>query len=221
MGRFRRPGSGVLLSLILHGGVFACLVLLGASSGVRLAKPPEQTVDFIHVAQLEVAGASHAVKLELPPDPAAASTKKPVPNADPADKTILPVAKTRPQQKAGGGAPPTPHNGEGSGQAATGSGSDAENATPAFPIFSPKPPVRDRSLLPGAEKKIVVDVDVDAQGGVVGETLVSGLGNKLDQLVLDTVKSWRFQPATVNGKPVPTQAELIFPFNQQYPMADS
>lgn len=91
----------------------------------------------------------------------------------------------------------------------------------AFPIFSPKPPVKDRSLLPGSEKKIVVDVNIDASGGVVEETLITGIGNQLDQLVLDTVKSWRFQPATVNGKPVPTQAELVFPFNPQYPLADS
>jgi protein TonB len=144
-----------------------------------------------------------------------------VPNANAADKTIPPVAKTRPQQKAGGGTPPSPHAGEGSGQAATGSGADAQNATPAFPTFSPRPAVRDRSLLPGAEKKIVVDVDIDALGGVVGETLVTGLGSKLDQVVLDTVKGWRFQPATVNGKPVPSQAELIFPFNPQYPLTDS
>jgi outer membrane biosynthesis protein TonB len=50
---------------------------------------------------------------------------------------------------------------------------------------------------------------------------VKGIGNKLDQIVLDTVKTWRFQPATVNGKPVPSQDELIFPFNPSYPLSDS
>jgi outer membrane biosynthesis protein TonB len=35
--------------------------------------------------------------------------------------------------------------------------------------------------------------------------------------VLDTVKSWRFHPATINGNPVATEAELIFPFNLSYP----
>jgi hypothetical protein len=35
------------------------------------------------------------------------------------------------------------------------------------------------------------------------------------------VKTWRFQPATVDGKPVPTQAELIFPFNPSYPITVS
>jgi outer membrane biosynthesis protein TonB len=47
------------------------------------------------------------------------------------------------------------------------------------------------------------------------------MGNKLDQIVLDTVKTWRFQPALENGKAVPTQAELIFPFNPSYPITVS
>ena len=78
--------------------------------------------------------------------------------------------------------------------------------------------MNDGALLPAAEKKIVVDVKVDDESAVVSETLVKGLGNRLDQIVLDTVKTWRFQPATVNGKPVPTEAEIVFPFNSQYPV---
>jgi outer membrane biosynthesis protein TonB len=48
---------------------------------------------------------------------------------------------------------------------------------------------------------------------------VKGLGNALDALVLETVKTWRFHPATVNGTPVATEAELIFPFNRSYPIS--
>jgi TonB family protein len=215
----RRNIRGLLFSLALHGSIFTCLLLLGIASKNRLVQPSPQAIAYVSVTEMEIAGASHAVKLPLPPDAMAAHTKTPAPNSDPTTKTILP--ETRPPQKSGGGAPPTPHDSKGSGQAAAGSGTDNEDATPAFPIFSPKPPVADRSLLPAAEKKIVVDVNINELGGVVDETLVTGLGNKLDQIVLETVKSWRFQPATVNGKPVPTQAELIFPFNPQYPIADS
>jgi TonB family protein len=218
--RTRRRTLGAILSLVLHGGIFACLLLLGIASKNQLARPADQSIAFMHIAQVEIAGASHATKLSLPPDAMAAHTRTPAPNTDPSTKTILPVPKNQPQ-KSGGGTPPSPHDSNGSGQATAGNGPDDENATPAFPIFSPKPPVVDRSLLPASEKKIVVDVNVNEQGGVVSETLVSGLGNKLDQIVLETVMSWRFQPATVNGKPVPTQAELIFPFNQQYPIAES
>lgn len=102
-----------------------------------------------------------------------------------------------------------------------GNGSDAQDIHPAFPVFSPHPPVGDRALLPPSEQKIIVDVSVDALGQVVRENLVKGMGNGLDKIVLETVKTWRFQPATVNGKPVPTEAELIFPFNQDYPITIS
>jgi protein TonB len=101
---------------------------------------------------------------------------------------------------------------------AAGNGSDKESADPAFPVFSPRPPVVDRSLLPDSNKEVVVDVKVSATGDVLEATLVKGIGNGLDQIVLDTVKTWRFHPATINGNPVATEAELIFPFNLKYPI---
>ncbi len=102
---------------------------------------------------------------------------------------------------------------------AAGIGADQQNADPAFPVFSPRPAVADRSLLPRSNQEVVVDVKVSAAGDVLEATLVKGIGNGLDQLVLDTVKTWRFHPATVNGNPVATEAELIFPFNLSYPIA--
>jgi protein TonB len=124
-------------------------------------------------------------------------------------------------KKSGGGSTRAPHHGDGSSTAMNGNGSDAKDIHPAFPIFSPHPPVTDRALLPSSEQKIVVDVSVDAFGQVVSENLVKGMGTVLDKIVLETVKTWRFQPATLNGKPVATEAELIFPFNQDYPITSS
>lgn len=103
--------------------------------------------------------------------------------------------------------------------AAAGNGADQQSANPAFPVFSPRPPVADRSLLPSSNQEVVVDVKVSATGDVLEATLVKGIGNALDQAVLETVKTWRFHPATVNGSPVATEAELIFPFNRSYPTA--
>jgi TonB family protein len=91
---------------------------------------------------------------------------------------------------------------------------------PAYPTVSPSPQVRDRSLLPRTDQKIVVDVDLGANGQVQQAALVSGLGNALDQLVLDTVRGWQFHPAMLNGQPVPSRMELVFPFNKNYPEAE-
>ncbi len=102
-----------------------------------------------------------------------------------------------------------------------GNGPDMQSADPAFPVFSPRPEVADRSLLPSSEQQVIVDVKVSASGDVLQATVVKGIGNALDQIVLDTVKTWRFHPATVNGSPVPTEAELIFPFSPRYAAAPS
>ncbi len=96
-----------------------------------------------------------------------------------------------------------------------GNGADAASADPAYPVFSPQPAITDRSLLPATSRQVIVDVKVSATGDVLEATLVSGIGNALDSLVLATVKTWRFHPAMMNGNPVPTEAELIFPFSER------
>ena len=208
-----RTLRALMVSVLLHGTLIVSFILLAMPRGKVIIHPIQPQV----VAQLAFSGGSHKIRIVLPASQMAAHTHEPDANADPAKKTIIPML-TPPVEKSGGGSPITPHHGDGSAKALRGNGSDNDDIRPAFPTFSPRPPVHDRSLLSGAEQKIVVDVEVDASGQVVGEKLVKGIGNKLDQIVLDIVKTWRFQPATVNGKPVPAEAELIFPFDKNYPI---
>jgi len=217
--RIRKTGGAcelrmAVLSLAVHGCVLALATWIGVVTRSRVVERPES----LTMAGLEDAGGSHAVEIPLPARLTAADTNKPERYADAAVPPTLMMRQLRPQNDAGGGAPLTPHAGEGRGNAANGNGSDNGDARPAFPVFAPKPEVTDGALLPAAEKKIVVDVKVDEEGAVVSETLVRGLGNRLDQIVLATVKTWRFQPATVNGQPVETEAEIVFPFDLQYPV---
>lgn len=132
----------------------------------------------------------------------------------PARKTQLvlasaPVATPEP-------APPT--NGQTTPQqlASMGVGDSNESAEPALPVYRPAPGVADRSLLLEKEQNIVVEVEISAVGDVTGEKLLHGLGNALDQVVLQTVKGWRFRPATLNGTAVASVEDLVFPFNQDY-----
>jgi TonB family protein len=102
-------------------------------------------------------------------------------------------------------------------QQTIGNGSGTDDAEPAFPTYFPRPAVTDRSLLPAAEQKIIVDVTISDKGDVTDEKLVQGLGNTLDDLVMKTVKSWRFHPATLNGNNIASVEQLVFPFNRDYP----
>jgi TonB family protein len=214
--RSKRLFRASLISAALHGSFFVCVFLFGTRFSIRIVEPVKTQA----VAKLAFAGGSHAITIELPASQFAAHVHDPVPKADAAKKTDIPM-QVPALKKSGGGSTRSPHHGDGSSIAMTGNGSDAEDIHPAFPVFSPHPPVTDRSLLPSSEQKIVVDVSVDAFGQVVSANLVKGLGNRLDKIVLETVRTWRFQPATLNGKPVATEAELIFPFNLDYPIADS
>jgi TonB family protein len=94
-----------------------------------------------------------------------------------------------------------------------GTGDGSDDAEPALPLFHPHPPIADRSLLPAKEQDVVVDVAISALGDVTDEKLVHGLGNGLDQVVLDTVKGWRFHPATLNGTPVASMEEIVIPLS--------
>ena len=207
----KRPLSAVLLSIAAHGGVFALVVMLGTAVKTSMVEPTTWQV----LARLEVAGGPHAVKIPAPVMDYGAHTKHPEPTPEASKKTILPIQNPLPKL-AGGGKPKDPTAGDGSGKAFTGNGEDAR---PAFPVYSPRPAVTDRALLPSSEQKIVVAVNVDALGQVVSEKLVRGMGNQLDQMVLEIVKTWRFHPATVDGKPVASEAEVIFPFNPSYPIS--
>jgi hypothetical protein len=96
-----------------------------------------------------------------------------------------------------------------------GTGYGTQDATPAFPVYSPSPHI-DRSLLPRADENVVVDVNVSALGEVLDEKLIHGLGTGVDQIILDTVRSWKFHPATLDGNAVASVAELVFPLGQKW-----
>ena len=215
--RATRRLVSVVLSSTFHLVLLACTILLAVvARHHRVIQPVQSRV----VAQIAISGGSHHVTIQLPVKDAAAHTRNPAPSEDSAKRTNIPMP-VPPLKASGGGAPARPHHGDGTGKALRGNGSDAQDMRPAFPIFSPHPPVADRSLLPKSEQHIVVDVDVDVLGTVVKASLVRGLGNKLDQVCLEIVKTWRFQPATIDGKAVPAEAEVIFPFNQDYPISAS
>jgi TonB family protein len=214
----RQPRSrpALIFSVAVHLALFAFLLLASARARVHIVQQANQRV----FSGIEVAGGSHATRLFLPRSLTTVEARKPAKEPQPVHKLAAPTKPkpVAPVKPAGGTAADAHQTSQGSGDAASGIGSDAENADPAFPIFSPKPPVTNRALLPDSQREIVVDVNLNAAGDVVGASLVKGMGNSLDQIVLDTVKTWRFHPATVNGNPVASQAELIFPFNPSYPI---
>ncbi|MDR3754527.1 MAG: TonB family protein [Terracidiphilus sp.] len=197
----------LVLSAVLHLAISACVFMVEHRWKAQVVKVDrEQKPITIYPAVLLYAGGTRAPRTEAPDG----RKKRPQETKQATDLAIN--RNLAPAQGQPVAAPDT---------SVAGSGADRQNADPAFPVFSPHPPVSDRSLLPRSNQEVVVDVKVSAAGDVLEATLVKGIGNGLDQIVLDTVKSWRFHPATINGNPVATEAELVFPFNLNYPVAPS
>jgi TonB family protein len=197
------------LSLVVH--VLLLSVTLHVIRSLRRPVVASETPLKFYPAELFIPGGSNKIKPS--PKPYGRKVTPPSP-----DQTTTPASDRISYQ-----APPTPagHLRSANHDPVPGIGVDTQSADPAFPVFSPRPPVIDRSLLPPSSQQVIVDVKVSAAGDVLEATLVKGIGNALDQLVLTTVKTWRFHPAMLNGNAVPTEDELIFPFDQSYPIADS
>jgi TonB family protein len=195
----------VALSLAVHLALSTVAWISGALHPKKT--PVVQAAMKFYPAALFLPGGTHALPSKQPPGRIKAA---PAPKRMSTDLAM--------NEKP---APPKGHLVAADHAPMAGNGTDTASADPAFPIFSPQPAVTDRALLPQTDKQVIVDVKVSAAGDVLEATLVSGIGNALDALVLTTVKTWRFHPAMMNGNPVPTEAELIFPFSERTMMAPS
>ena len=209
--RFRSPWP-VYVSVCAH----ALLTILFVTAGIRIHPKLVPAAGEYQIAMLQTAGGSAMAKSLFMAPTGDRKSDKEQPEHRP---SLHPAPGKRIVSKAAGSASLAAQPKNHGTSSAAGNGSDAQTATFPFPTFSPKPPVTDRSLLPSSDRQIVLDVKLSAAGEVIGETLVTGMGNALDQIALSTVKTWRFQPATVNGQAVPSEAEVIFTFGPHYPVS--
>ncbi len=63
---------------------------------------------------------------------------------------------------------------------------------------------------PKAKAKIKVSFIIGTDGRVHSPFILESAGPSGDQVVLETVRSWRFRPATCNGVPTETEARIGF-----------
>jgi TonB family protein len=82
---------------------------------------------------------------------------------------------------------------------------------PALPVTTVDP-VAYPWELQDYEGNVVVEVTIDEKGAITRKTVLSSMGPKLDEKALAALESWRFQPATRNGAPIPSKQDCIFHF---------
>ncbi len=86
---------------------------------------------------------------------------------------------------------------------------NGHDVRPALPVVFPNPRV---ALPSGLRGDVIVEVTIDENGNVIGTRLLQGLGDGIDEAVVATLQTWRFTPATLDGKPIPSQHDVHFHF---------
>jgi protein TonB len=86
----------------------------------------------------------------------------------------------------------------------------SEDIQIALTTYSPSPKP-DLSRLPhGAQGEVVLDVTIDPTGQVADLQILATLGYGVEGTVAQTVRTWKFSPATKDGVPVASVQELHF-----------
>jgi TonB family protein len=88
-----------------------------------------------------------------------------------------------------------------------------DGVTAPVPIFKPEPGYTPEARRDRIEGTLTLSIVVDTQGNVSAVQEISApLGEGLDQSAMDTVKKWRFNPATRDGTPVPVRVNVQISF---------
>lgn len=80
------------------------------------------------------------------------------------------------------------------------------------PIYNPEPEYTDRARKKKINGSLVLSIVVTEEGKVRDAKVVTGLDKNLDKQALKAVSTWKFEPATKGGKPVPVRIEVEVDF---------
>lgn len=82
-------------------------------------------------------------------------------------------------------------------------------------IYDPQPKYSEEARKARIQGAVILQAVIDALGNVQDVTVLKGLSMGLTESAIDTVKEWRFKPATLNGEPVAVYYNLIVTFSVQ------
>jgi protein TonB len=98
---------------------------------------------------------------------------------------------------------------QGSGYEGDTSGDEVK---PALPVAFQDLKIYRSELPSGVQGDVIVEITIDAQGAVIEEKLLQGLGHGVDERVIAVLHDWRFHPATRNGIAISSKHDVHFHF---------
>jgi TonB family protein len=79
--------------------------------------------------------------------------------------------------------------------------------------YTPDPDFSERARRAKHQGTVILNIVVDEKGNVTRVRLDRALGDGLDENAMESVKDWRFSPATRNGQPVAVAMNVEVSFN--------
>ncbi len=208
----RRLRQAVLAAALLHA------VLLVVTFPRLLATPdaPRAPAKQVYVVQ--------QVRFKPPAQPRAEvperKTKKiPIPDPTPDDpepieiELELPEVELPPTDALVFGVPDAP-----SEAAASGRGDVLQvggGVTAPEKIFAPQPRYSEEARQGRVQGTVILQAVIEATGDVSDVEVLKGLPLGLSESAIETVRQWRFKPATSNGRPVAVYLNLLVNFSLQ------
>jgi protein TonB len=215
----------VAATILLHAVLIAAVV-----AGLNADREPDTPSEPLKVQLLPPEPAPPQVAQSAPPPPAPIpppvkkerpapkSAAKPAPESKPAPRTpsTAPATAQESQQEAKPAPAPAPSSPATAAPPAPPAPVRTSASEASYAATNRTPPYPRISLTNGEEGTVVLRVLVTAEGtaGAVEVKASSGY-MLLDESARKTVMTWRFKPATVDGKPVSEWYQVPIPFKLQ------
>jgi len=82
-------------------------------------------------------------------------------------------------------------------------------------LYDPRPGYTEMARKARIQGIVIVQATIDERGNVTDARILKGLPMGLDQKALEAVRKWKFEPATLDGEPVPVYYNLTINFTLQ------
>ena len=184
-----------------------------------ILRPPHAI--FVHPSGLAAGGRGLSSQLVYLSQPAAqealtaptSARVPPAPSKPPvrARRRTEEQITTPPQAEATASLVRSPNAGSPFGSQAYGDTTGHE-VRPALPVVFPDPVVARSEIPDGVTGDVVVEVTIDTLGNVTETRILKPLGYGIEDKVLAVLRNWRFRPATMDGRPIPSQQDVYFHF---------
>jgi TonB family protein len=184
-----------------------------------ILRPPHAI--FVHPSGLAAGGRGQSTQLVYLSQPAAQDALTAPTAAKPQPAQPKPPARARrrteeqittpPQPEATASSVRSPNAGSPFGSQAYGDTTGHE-VRPALPVVFPDPVVARSEIPDGVAGDVVVEVTIDALGNVTETRILKPFGYGIEDKVLAVLRNWRFRPATMDGRPIPSQQDVYFHF---------